>query len=202
MKTTLQIFMIIGIALLAALTASCDSTSTEPSAPVDTTSFRFSNVQTDSIVKWLYVSLDSMKIVDPSSSAWDVRLPYIYCCGRTKSIPIQLNSGTNGRGNVTGAVVSGRFETVSKIPSGVVLRTDDTTRPVVPLAVLGPDAFFIYDIASHTLRPSPDKTLIVRSRGGQLFKFSVTSIYKDAESNPTLDTPIGYYHFRIAKLTN
>lgn len=202
MKTTLQIIVILGVALLAALTTSCDSTPTEPPTPVDTTSFRFSNVQTDSIVKWLYVSLDSMKVVDTDSSPWDIRLPYIYCCGRTKAIPIQLNSGTNGRGNATGAVVSARFETVTGIPSGVTLRTDDTTRPVVPLAVLGGDSFFVYDISTHTLRPSPDKTLLVKSLGGALFKFSVTSIYKDAEPNPTLDTPIGFYHFRIAKLKN
>lgn len=202
MKTTLRLFLILGAAITAALSTSCDSTPSEPSKPVDTTSFRFSNVQTDSIVKWLYVSLDSMKVVDSEDSPWDVRLPYIYCCGRTKAIPIQLNSGTNGKGTVTGAVVTARFETVTGIPSGVTLRTDDTTRPVVPLAVLGGDSFFVYDIRTHTLRPSPDKTLLVKSLGGALYKFSVTSIYKDAEPNPTLDTPISFYHFRIAKLKN
>ncbi|HBB25385.1 MAG TPA: hypothetical protein DCZ59_03885 [Bacteroidetes bacterium] len=202
MKMTLRFFVILWVAVIAALSASCDSTPSEPSTPVDTTSVRFSNVQTDSIVKWLYISLDSMKVVDTDASPWDIRLPYIYCCGRTKAIPIQLNSGTNGKGTVAGAVVTARFETVSGIPSGVTLRTDDTTRPVVPLAVLGGDSFFVYDIRTHTLRPSPDKTLLVRSLGGALFKFSVTSIYKDAEPNPTLDTPISFYHFRIAKLKN
>ncbi|MEY3385230.1 MAG: hypothetical protein RIR53_41 [Bacteroidota bacterium] len=201
MKTITTFSFVIAVALGAIALTSCSSESTTPEPPVVSTTRLFSNVQSDSVVKWTYFSLDSMKVVDPGATTWDIRLPYIYCCGRTKSIPIQLNSGTNGTGSVLGSVVSGRFETVTGIPAGVTLRSDDTTRPVVPLAVLGPDAFFIYDIATHTLRPSPDKTLLVKSLSGKLYKFSVTSIYKDAITSPTLDTPIGFYHFRVANLT-
>ncbi|MBU3699619.1 MAG: hypothetical protein FGM33_06350 [Candidatus Kapabacteria bacterium] len=201
MKMTKTTLGALSLLLAGMILTSCGSEPTTPEPPFVSTTRLFSNVTTDSVTKWTYVSLDSMKVVEPGSANWDVRLPYIYCCGRTKAIPIQLNSGTNGNGSVVGAVVPGRFETITGIPAGVTLRTDDTTRPVVALPVLGGEAFFIYDIASHTLRPSPDKTLLVKSLTGKLYKFSVTSIYKDAATNPTQETPIGFYHFRVANLT-
>jgi hypothetical protein len=42
--------------------------------------------------------------------------------------------------------------------------------------------------------------LIAKTGAGKLYKFSVTSLYKDAETNPTMATPLGFYHFRIARL--
>ena len=201
MRVTTRFVLVLVLVVSSFLGSGCSSDPQgAPAIPADDVVVRFDNVRPDSLQGWAYLSLDSMRVVDPATSAWDLRLPYILCCGRSKSIPIQLNSGTNGRGSVTGVVVNGRFETVTGLPSGVSLRSDDTTKPVVPLVVLGGEAFFIYDLSSHTLRPSPDKTLLVRSSGGGLFKVSVTSIYRDAESNPTLDTPIGFYHFRVAKL--
>jgi len=43
---------------------------------------------------------------------------------------------------------------------------------------------------------------LLRTRNGNLYKFQFTSIYKGAEPSPTLDTPIGYYHFRYQQATN
>jgi hypothetical protein len=189
--------------LLAILVASCESEQPTGPVTVDTTVVSFENVRPDSTIGWVYYSLESARVVPAdsiSAANWDIRMPYILCCGNTKAIPVQLNSGSNGTGGVQGAVVTARFENLSVMPSGTVLRLDDRDNPVVPLPVLGSNIFFVYDIASHTLRPSPDKVLIVRTSSGKLWKFQITSIYKDAETNPTQDTPIGFYHFRSAQI--
>lgn len=203
MKLTTRLTIAALAASLIALPGCSDSTPTEPTPEnVDTTTFAFSNVQTDSIVQWLYLSLDSMKIADLNSPNWDVRLPYIFPDGRTRSIPVQLNSGTNGPGAVAGAVVSSRFESLTAVPAGTVLRTDDTSNPVVSTGLSGgpTNTLFVYDGATRTIRCSPDRTLIVKSGTGKLFKLAITSLYKDAAANPTMATPLGFYHFRIARL--
>lgn len=202
MKLTTTLF---AAALFASLVVlpSCSDSTTEPTPDTtDTTTTSFSNVQTDSIAKWLYISLDSAKVVSPGSANWDIRMPYIYPDGRTRSIPVQLNSGTNGSGSTTGAVVSSRFESLTALPAGTVLRSDDTANPVVSTALAsGPtNSMFVYDAPTRTIRCSPDRTLVVKSGSGKLFKFAVTSLYKDAASNPTMMTPLGFYHFRIARL--
>ncbi|MBU3678844.1 MAG: hypothetical protein FGM32_04455 [Candidatus Kapabacteria bacterium] len=202
MKITTTLFVAALFASLVVLPSCSDSTTEPPPDPTDTTTFAFSNVQTDSVVKWLYISLDSMKVADLGSSNWDVRMPYIYPDGRTRSIPVQLNSGTNGPGTTTGAVVSSRFESLAAMPAGTVLRSDDTANPVVSTALSGgpTNTMFVYDAPTRTIRCSPDRTLIVKTGSGKLFKFAVTSLYKDAVSNPTMMTPLGFYHFRIARL--
>jgi hypothetical protein len=58
----------------------------------------------------------------------------------------------------------------------------------------------VYDGATRTIRCSPDRVLIAKTGAGKLYKFSVTSLYKDAVTNPTMATPLGFYHFRIARL--
>lgn len=201
MKITTRFVLLFAMSLGLLVLPACSDSTTEPTPDaVDTTTFAYQDVRPDSVTGWLYYSLDSMKIVSPGSASWDIRLPYIFCCGRSRSIPVQLNSGSNGPGTTAGAMVSGRYETITAMPAGVTLRTDDTLAPVVPTAVAGPTAVFVYDAPSRTLRPSPDKTLIVRSGSGKLFKFGIVSIYQNANSNPTLDTPIGFYHFRVARL--
>lgn len=202
MKLTTPFFVAALLAVFLVL-PSCSDSTTQPTPEVtDTTTYSFSNVQTDSMAKWLYISLDSAKVVDPGSSIWDVRMPYIYPDGRTRSIPVQLNSGTNGPGSATGAVVASRFESLMAVPAGTVLRSDDTANPVVSTALSGGpvNTMFVYDGPTRTIRCSPDRTLIVKTATGKLFKFAVTSLYKDAVANPTMATPLGFYHFRIARL--
>jgi len=197
----------LAIALLTVFAIGGCETSTPPSSPppIDTTVVSFQDVRADSAAGWLYYSCEKGALVpagDSATTSWDVRLPYIQCCGKTKFIPVQLNSGPNGPGSVAGAIATGRFDNVASLPDGVVLRTDDATNPVVPLPVLGPNIYFVYDIATHTLRPVPDKVLIIKSSSGKVYKFQITSIYKNAESNPTQETPIGFYHFRSAQIAN
>jgi hypothetical protein len=202
MKITTRLTLLALAACLIALPGCSDSTTEPTPENVDTTTFVFSNVTTDSVARWLYISLDSMKVVSPGSTNWDVRMPYIYPDGRTRSIPVQINSGTNGPGSVTGVVVASRFESLTAVPAGAVLRSDDTANPVVSTALSsGPtNTLFVYDGATRTIRCSPDRVLIAKTGAGKLYKFSVTSLYKDAVTNPTMATPLGFYHFRIARL--
>lgn len=199
--------MLLALALAVFLVGTgCDTTTTPnlPS-PVDTTVVSYKDVRADSAVGWLYYSCETGEIVPPEDSAttaWDIRLPYIQCCGKTKFIPVQLNSGKNGPGSVAGAVISGRFDNITALPSGTTLRFDDASNPVVPLPVLGSNVYFVYDISSHTLRPVPDKVLVLRTLSGKLWKFQISSIYKGAEPNPTQESPVGFYHFRSAQIAN
>jgi hypothetical protein len=185
------------------VTACGGDPTTTPDITVDSTVTVRENIRPDSTEGWLYYSLESGDLVSAEQAetqAWDIRLPYIQCCGKTKAIPIQLNSGPNGLGSVKGAVVSGRFESISKVPYGMALREDDTVNPVVPLSVLGSNVFFVYDIATHTLRTSADKVIILETSSGRVWKFQITSIYKDAIANPNQESPIGFYHFRSAQI--
>lgn len=202
MKLTTSLFVAAVFVSLIILPSCSDSTTEPTPGTTDTTTKFFSNVQTDSVAKWLYISLDSVKVVSPGSTNWDVRMPYIYPDGRTRSIPVQLNSGTNGPGTATGAIISSRFESLITMPAGTMLRSDDTANPVVSTALTGgpTNTMFVYDGSTRTIRCSPDRTLIVKSGSGKLFKFAVTSLYKDAVSNPNMMTPLGFYHFRIARL--
>jgi len=115
-----------------------------------------------------------------------------------------LNSGTSGPGSTRGAMVSSRFENLRVIPVGIQLRSDDTARSarIVPPNVIGSSVMFVYDIQTHTLRPSPDRCLVIQTSRGNMYKFQFMSIYQDAVSAPTLDTPLGFYHFRYQRATN
>lgn len=184
------------------LLGGCPSTTTtpEPSKAKEQ-----SNMQPDSTIGWLYYSLDGDSVVPPTqaaSSVWDIRMAYLKCCGQTKQIDVFLNSGTAGVGTSKGAMVSSRFDNVTAIPSGVTLRDDDTSSAsrIIPVAVIGSDIMFVYDISTHTLHSSPDKCLVIRTARGNTYKFQFTSIYKDAVPNPTVMSPLGFYHFRYQKL--
>lgn len=194
---------VVAVVLAGLLCIACETTPPVSPVPVDSTVSVFENVRADSTAGWIYYSLETGAIIpaeSANSNAWDVRLPYIQCCGRTKAIAVQLNSGGNGPGVVQGVVVTGRFDNVNIVPNGTVFRLDSPETPVVPLPVLGANVFFLYDIASHTLRPSPDKVLLVKTSSGKVFKMQITSIYKDANPNPTEESPIGFYHFRSAQI--
>ncbi|MCX6140095.1 MAG: HmuY family protein [Candidatus Kapabacteria bacterium] len=184
------------------LVACSDSLVTTP-VKVDTTVIARSDVRADSVVGWVYYSIDGDSVV-PSDSAstasWDVCMQYLQCCGKTRNIFIRLNSGNVGVGGTRGAIVKSRFENVKSLPSGTVLRNDDTLSPVI--AFIGVDPVWVYQGApNHTLAPSPDKTIAIKTRTGRLVKFQFTSIYEGAPVTPTQDSPIGYYHFRYANLS-
>lgn len=194
----------IALTVLCAL-AACDTMPTNNPEPSDTTITLRANIRPDSATGWLYYAIEGDSIVPPedsATSAWDIRFPYIFCCGKTKEIPIQLNSGTIGPGSTLGAVVTARFENITTRPTTLTLRPDSKADPVVPLPVLGSNVFFVYDIATHTLRPSADRVLLLRTVSGKYYKFQVTSIYQDAVQNPTQESPIGFYHFRSAQIAN
>lgn len=186
--------------LVVVLVGCKESTSNPTPTPAVETK---ANMQPDSTLGVMYYSLDGDSIVPASKAGtaeWDVKLPYLLCCGQSRQIDIMLNSGTVGIGTTKGALVSQRFETITTVPV-VTLKADDTASAnrVIPVAVVGSEVMFVYDIPSHTLRPSPDRTLIIQTNKGKMVKLQFTSIYKDNVASPMLTTPIGYYHFRYSK---
>ncbi|MCO6466516.1 MAG: HmuY family protein [Bradyrhizobiaceae bacterium] len=190
------------VAICAVLLTGCPSTQTTPPETVATVR---SNMQPDSTIGWMYYSLDADSVIPASqanSANWDIRMPYLLCCGQTKQVDVMLNSGTAGPGNTKGAMVSSRFENLTAVPEGTTLVTDDSlaSNRIVPVAVIGSNVMFVYDMSSHTIRPSPDKCLIVQTNSGNKYKFQFTSIYQDNNPTPTFMTPLGYYHFRYQKL--
>lgn len=200
MKRSLSILLTTAVVLTTVFGCSSSSTS-----PTDADGVKRSNMRPDSAIGWLYYSLDGDSVVPASqseTSAWDVRMAYLRCCGNTKQIDVLLNSGTAGPGSTQGAMVQGRFEDITAVPSGVTLTNDDTAIAwrIVPVAVIGPNVMFVYDLSTHTISPSPDRCLLIRTANGNTYKFQFTSIYKDAIGNPNLNTPMGYYHFRYKKL--
>lgn len=165
------------------------------------------NIRPDSTVGWVYYSLDGDSIVPPAQAetdVWDIRMAYLKCCGQTQQVDVLLNSGSAGPGSTRAAMVASRFENLRAVPEGIQLRSDDTARAerIVPPNVIGSSVMFVYDVQTHTLRPSPDRCLVIQTSRGNMYKFQFTSIYQDAVSAPTLDTPLGFYHFRYQRATN
>ncbi|MBK9182592.1 MAG: HmuY family protein [Ignavibacteria bacterium] len=191
--------------LTAMLVAACTDDPVAPTTPVDTTVVAMQNMHPDSVEGWLYYSIDGDSVVPAAKSVsveWDVRMAYLLCCGNTRVIKIQLNSGNVGPGSTQGVIVKSRFENVTALPSSSVLRNDDTLAQIVPQQVIGSEALFIYQGSpNHTIQPSPDKVIAIRTRKGRLVKFQFTSIYEGAPATPTQETPIGFYHFRYAQLS-
>jgi len=175
--------------------------------PGDGAAVTRNNMQPDSVQGWLYYSLEGDSVVpadQAGTAAWDLRMAYLLCCGKTQQIDVFLNSGTAGPGTTQGLMYGSRFDNLAKIPEGVTYRSDDTTKSnrIVPANVIGGDVMFAYDVNTHTINPSPDKVLLIKTSKGNIFKFQFTSIYKDAVSNPNLDTPLGFYHFRYQQAVN
>jgi hypothetical protein len=166
-----------------------------------------SNLRADSLQGWLYYSLDGDSVVPASkwnTDEWDIKMAYLKCCGQTRQIDILLNSGSAGVGSTKGARYNSRFENLTMLPNSIVLAEDDTTvgSRIYPVAVIGADAMFVYDISTHTISPSPDKVVLIKTRSGNFVKFQFTSIYQNAVASPDFNTPMGYYHFRYARSAN
>jgi hypothetical protein len=190
--------------VLVILASGCSDS--DPVSPDTIETVTRNNMHPDSVVGWLYYTFDGDSVVPPSqagSTSWDIRMAFLPGA-LTRQIDVFLNSGTAGQGSVKGAMVASRFENLTTVPAESTLRTDDTTTAnrVVPANVIGGDIMFVYDVSTHTIAPSPDKVLVIKSGKGEMVKFQFTSIYKDAVSNPDVMTPMGYYHFRYQKAQN
>jgi hypothetical protein len=130
-----------------------------------------------------------------------MKLPYLFADGKTRQVDVMFNSGTAGVGSTKAVILPGRFDAITSIPNGTVLRVEDTTESnrIIPVNVIPPGAYFLYDVVQHTISPAPDQTIIVQTGGGKYVKLAFTSIYQGAVTTPTLFTPMGYYHFKYVR---
>lgn len=198
----IRLVLLVVLAVLLLSAPGCTQDPTSPTLPTDTTIVNRADLRADSAIGWLYYSIDGDSVVSPQmagTSEWDVRMAYLRCCGNTRTITVQLNSGSAGLGATRGVLVKSRFEQVTSMPAGVTLRTDDTLNPVI--AFVGANGTWVYSGApNHTLAPSPDRCVVIETDKGRLVKFQFTSIYQGAPATPTQNSPIGFYHFRYANL--
>ncbi|MCE2755829.1 MAG: HmuY family protein [Ignavibacteriae bacterium] len=158
-----------------------------------------------------------IRFIPPSQAAtdaWDIRLPYLYGGGKTRSIDIVLNSGTiniivldSGRinliGKTKGKIIDTTFDLLQSAPSDDQLIVDDTanSKRIIPIAIDG-TGMFTYEPTSRTINPAPQKTLVLKTKSGKYVKFQVTSLYKGQPAPPTMMSELGHYSFRYAKSNN
>ncbi len=153
---------------------------------------------------FLYYSFDADSFIPASQAAtdaWDIRLPFLYGGGKTRSIDIVLNSGTiNVNGKTKGKIVDTTFDLLQSAPSDDQLMVDDTATAnrVIPIAIDG-TGMFTYEPASRTINPAPQKTLVLKTKAGNYVKFQITSLYKGQPAPPTMMSELGHYSFRYAK---
>jgi hypothetical protein len=190
------------LTLFGAILVGCSDDPTPPAST--TTAITKSDMHPDSTIGWMYYSLDGDSVVpaaQASTDAWDVKLPYLFADGKTRQVDVMFNSGTAGVGSTKAVILPGRFDAITEIPNGTVLRVEDTTESnrIIPVNVIPPGAYFLYDVIKHTISPAPDQTIIVQTRAGKYVKLAFTSIYQGAVSTPTLFTPMGYYHFKYVR---
>ncbi|MFM6955282.1 MAG: HmuY family protein [Ignavibacteria bacterium] len=156
------------------------------------------------ISKYLYFSFEADSFIPASQSgsdAWDIRLPYLYGGGKTRSIDIVLNSGTiNINGKTKGRIIDTTFDLLQSAPIDDQLKIDDTTitNRIIPIAIDG-TGMFTYEPASRTINPAPQKTLVLKTKSGKYVKFQVLSLYKGQPATPSMMSELGYYSFRYAK---
>ena len=169
------------------------------------------------ISKFVYFSFDADSFIPASQAAtdaWDIRLPYLYGGGKTRSIDIVLNSGTiniivldSGRinliGKTKGKIIDTTFDLLQSAPSDDQLIVDDTanSKRIIPTAIDG-TGMFTYEPTSRTINPAPQKTLVLKTKSGKYVKFQVTSLYKGQPAPPTMMSELGHYSFRYAKSNN
>lgn len=152
--------------------------------------------------RYLYFSFDTDDFVNPSKDTtdeWDIRLPFLYGGGKTRNIDIVLNSGTiNSVGKTKGKVIDTTFDLLISAPEEAMLKAEDNANRVISLAVDG-TGMFAYDSPSRTLNPTPQRTLVLRTKKGTYVKFQMISLYKGQPAVPTMMSELGYYSFRYAK---
>lgn len=163
-----------------------------------------SNLRPDSL-SVLYFSFDKDTVIPASLAAtdkWDIRLPFL--SANSRSVDILLNSGNvNPNGKTRGITIDSAFDLVSFAPSEAQMRQEDTavSRRIVSVDLFG-GGMFNYNAAQRTIVPNPQKTLALKTAGGNYVKVQFVNLYKDAPSAPTMFTPLGYYRIRYVKNTD
>jgi hypothetical protein len=162
-----------------------------------------SNLHPDTL-SFVYYSFDSDTTIAASQAAtdvWDIRLPHLSPSSR--AVDILLNSGNlNPNVKTTGVVVDSTFDLLTTAPADASFRNEDTTSSnrIISIDLFG-KGMFTYNSSARTITPNPQKTLVLKTRTGKYVKVQFVNIYKDAATNPTMYTPLGYYRLRYVKNT-
>ncbi len=201
-RSTLFVF---GLFMTVVFLAACDSTGAndeeEPAdtatfvtvedlpADPDTTSgggrpqgynqFAFFSLRDSSIV----LHSDAESRADSASTQWDIAF---------RSTDVIVNGGSNGPGEGAAYVVESALQEVTEV------NTDSLTSHSI-------EDWYTYNAnGNHTVRPTPGRTLVVRTADGESYaKIRIQSYYEGAPDNPAeSDAESRYYTFEYVLQTD
>lgn len=105
---------------------------------------------------------------------------------------IITNSGTSGPGKDSTQIVQQGFATVIEAPAKGY-RVDNGTAYAVPSG--SGNGWYTYDITVHSIKPTENRTIVVKTEGKNYSKIGINSYYIGAPANPTfLDISTARYY--------
>lgn len=154
-------------------------TTTGPGRPQGHDQFAFFDLQDSTVV----LHSDAPNRSDSASTEWDIAF---------RSTDIIVNGGSNGPGEGAARVAEEAFQNVTDVTPG-------------NLDGHSVEDWYTYNAnGNHVVRPTPGRTLLVRTADGEAYaKIRILSYYEDAPDNPAeSDAASRYYTFEYALQTD
>jgi len=94
-----------------------------------------------------------------------------------------------GQGAAT--VIAGTFASVTEVPAASTFAQDAANTPAI-------SGWYTYNIDTHIITANAGKIYVIKTHDGKYAKMEIQSYYKDAVTNPDLNTEYRYYTFKYA----
>ena len=157
--------------------SSCTDTTTTPTNT--TLVARTLTFTPDSVTNYHY-SLDSNGLVYAAfypTSAWDINVMNVWGGGRSRQIDVLFNSGTvNAAGLTKAYVVDTTFDNVTTYDNSKFMVDDTASSKRISSVALDGTGIFNYNMTTNTITPNPQKTLIIKTAGGTVYKLQFVSL--------------------------
>ncbi|MFM7773323.1 MAG: hypothetical protein ACKO9V_00590 [Candidatus Kapaibacterium sp.] len=185
------------LSIVIASLASC--TERSPTAPTvgDSVVVRTVTFTPDSTGPF-HFSFDSgvpVIVEKPQESSWDMMVKPVFGGGRTTQIDVLFNSGSvNVAGSTTAYVTDTTFDNVT-VADPTLLRPDSLAPSgrIASVDLTG-KGIFNYEPAKRSISPNPQKTIILKSSSGALYKVQFISL-----SVPMSRSELGTFVMRYGK---
>lgn len=128
-------------------------------------------------------SADTVAPTDSATKKWDIGF---------NTTNIIINSGTSGPDEDSTQILSQDINTVISAPL-TGYHSDNGDTKAIPGG--SGNGWYTYDITVHSIKPTPNKTIVVKTSEGRYAKIRIDSYYKDAPANPNfLDINTARYY--------
>ena len=145
-----------------------------------------------------YFSFDSgtsLVVEKETETIWDMVVKPVFGGGRTTRIDVLFNSGSvNEAGTTKAYVVDTTFDNVSVWSVSALRGDSSSTSGRIASVDLSGKGLFNYDPVNRTIAPNPFKTIIVRSKGGSVYKLQFVTL-----TVPQSRSELGAFTMRYAK---